>query len=521
MSGKRQRVGSKGRLRQPLKRAPQEQECDQECKPPYIGEIHFSNTVKCVSQLTGLICNIETSILLDTGSSLSLVNTKIAKESKMPISHMKSVYVKTACNDHVELSSYLYLTIKIGGLEKKHKFLICDNLVFPVILGTDFMVECGIEIDYKHQTVKANKIGIIWPTVSETSPFPQCQIHTKPLWENAYTASTIIPDDIEQECSIPVYSKQPTYTLPKCNPQFTSVIQKYSELFSSVPGKTNTVQHHIPTGTAAPVRVPARRIPNHYRAEIEHQIGDMLEQGIIVESTSPWLAPCVFVPKKNGEIRICVDYRELNKRTQKNSYPLPLPDEVQEKIGKSQVFSKLDCRKGFWQVPLCTEDQHKTAFSPGPGMGLYEFTHLPFGLTGAPGTFQLLMDHVLRGLDYVIVYVDDILVFSKDVDTHILHLEEVFNRLKSHNITLHAEKCDIGCDEVAYLGHIFNKKGMSPDPAKTQVIHNWAVPNNITELRRFLGLASYYRRYIQNFSTIAEPLYCLTNKETSYHWTTD
>ena len=114
---------TKGRLRQPLKRAPQEQECDQECKPPYIGEIHFSNTVKCVSQLTGLICSIETSILLDTGSSLSLVNAKIGNESKMPISHMKSVYVKTACNDHVDyLSSYLYLTIKIGGWKRNTKF---------------------------------------------------------------------------------------------------------------------------------------------------------------------------------------------------------------------------------------------------------------------------------------------------------------------------------------------------------------------------------------------------------------
>ena len=120
VSGKRQRVGSNGRLRQPLKRATQEQECAQEYKPPYIGEIHFSNTVKCVSQLTGLICNIETSILVDTGSSLSLVNAKIGKEIKMPISHMKSVYVKSACNDHVDLSSYLYLTIKIGGLVKKH-----------------------------------------------------------------------------------------------------------------------------------------------------------------------------------------------------------------------------------------------------------------------------------------------------------------------------------------------------------------------------------------------------------------
>ena len=117
---------------------------------------------------------------------------------------------------------------------------------------------------------------------------------------------------------------------------------------------------------------------------------------VLFQKVSPWTAPCVFVPKKNGELRICIDYRELNKRTQKNSYPLPLPDEVQDRLGRSNIFTKLDCRKGFWQVPIHPDDQHKTAFSPGPGMGLYEFHRMPFGLTGAPATFQSLMDHVLR-----------------------------------------------------------------------------------------------------------------------------
>ena len=135
---------------------------------------------------------------------------------------------------------------------------------------------------------------------------------------------------------------------------------------------------------------PAEYLTNTSR----NQIHEMLKQGIIVESTSPWLAPCVYVSKKNGELRICVDYRELNKCTQKNSNPLPLPDEVQDKISQSRVFSKLDCRKGFWQVPINPADQCKTAFSTGPGMGLYTFCRLPFGLSGSPGTFQLLMDHI-------------------------------------------------------------------------------------------------------------------------------
>ena len=140
----------------------------------------------------------------------------------------------------------------------------------------------------------------------------------------------------------------------------------------------------------------------------------------------------VYVPKKNGELRICVDYRELNKRTAKNSYPLPLPDEVQDRIGKAQVYSKLDCRKGFWQVPVAAEDRHKTAFSPRPGFGLFEFCRLPFGLSGSPGTFQLLMDQVLRGLSFVMVYVDDILVFSRSVSMHRKHLQAVFERLKNN-----------------------------------------------------------------------------------------
>ena len=155
----------------------------------------------------------------------------------------------------------------------------------------------------------------------------------------------------------------------------------------------------------------------------------MLEQGIIEESSSPWMAPAVFVPKKSCDLRLCVDYRELNKRTTKDAYPLPLPDEVQDRLSGSTVFSTLDLQSGYWQLPVSPTDQEKTAFCPGSGMGLFEFRRMPFGLSGAPSSFQRLMDKILRGLPFVTIYLDDILVHSIDKATHCHHLREVFKRL--------------------------------------------------------------------------------------------
>ena len=142
---------------------------------------------------------------------------------------------------------------------------------------------------------------------------------------------------------------------------YCSVVEEYKILFSSIPRRTEAIQHYIPTGSARPIWVPPRRIPAQFRDEVQRQILEMLRQGIIQESSSPWLVACIYVPKKNGEIRICIDYRELNKRTEKNAYPLPLPDEVQDCLERAQIFSKLDCHKGFWQVPIAAEDCQKTA----------------------------------------------------------------------------------------------------------------------------------------------------------------
>ena len=235
----------------------------------------------------------------------------------------------------------------------------------------------------------------------------------------------------------------------------------------------------------------------------------MLQQGIIEPSSSPWMAPAVFVREKNGEIRLCVDYRELDKRAVKDAYPLPRPDEAQDRLMGSTIFSTLDLGSGYWQLPVHVDDQPKTAFSPGPGFGLFQFRRMPFGLSGAPASFQRLINIICHDLSFVTTYLDDLFVHSKDIHEHMKHLKVLFQRM--HDAGL-GSKCQIGLPSVAYLGHIFSATGMSPDPEKVSAVSNWLSPNEVGTLRSFLGLASYYRRYIHKFSDIAAPLYHLMNK---------
>lgn len=344
------------------------------------------------SAITGLVGQYHFRILFDSGSSISLVRKDVLQTIDVPIRPMNSVNVVTASCGNMNVRHTADVPLQIGQLTTTHKVLVADQLVVPVILGTDFMKVHGISINFKNGSIYADNWGQIWPIDNS------CTIHSFASdWENSYSVAAIFHDETDDyDCGVPLFNKPQVYAFPNCSSVYKPVLASYSNLFSTLPGKTNTSYHHIVTTDAKPVRIPPRRVPAHYRDEVEHQIKDMLRLGIISESNSPWTAPCVFVPKKNGELRICIDYRELNKRTQKNSYPLPLPDEVQDRLGRSNIFTKLDCRKGFWQVPIHPDDQHKTAFSPGPGMGLYEFHRMPFGLTGAPATFQSLMDHVLR-----------------------------------------------------------------------------------------------------------------------------
>ena len=350
---------------------------------------------------------------------------------------------------------------------------------------------------------------MIWDNMVQQKP------HVRPI-----AAVGEMTTEITNDCAIPDYGAPKQYELP--NTLLSTVVDKFKDLFCTTPGHTSVSSHHIST-KGSPIRVPPRCVPPrcvpaHYRNEVEQQINQMLTQGIISESSSPSMAPAVFVPKKSGELRICIDYIQLNKQTVRDAYPLPLPDEVQDHLAGSSVFTTLDLQSGYWQLPVAPKDQAKTAFCPGPGMGLYQFHRMPFGLTGAgaPGSFQGLMDCVLRGLSFATTYIDNVLIYFPTLEQHIHHLEQVFQCLQEAGLTLCGAKCQIGMSRVCYLGHIFDSNGMHPDPSKINCVRYWPIPTTATMVKQFLGLASYYRRYIVKFADVAAPLHNLTKKDVPF-----
>ena len=286
-------------------------------------------------------------------------------------------------------------------------------------------------------------------------------------------------------------------------------------------GRTKVVRHTIDVTQNRPIKVRYGRMPNSKREEGEKEIKRMLDQGIIVPSKSPWAAPVVLVRKKDGSIRVCTDFRLLNKITIKDSYPLPRIDDSLDALGGSVWFSTLDLASGYWQVEMDPKDQEKTAFSTQGG--LYEYKVMPFGLANGPATFERLMEQVLRGLHWqtCLVYLDDIIVFSKTFETHLARLEEVIDRIGTAGLKLSPKKCHLFQTEVTFLGHVVNKDGIGTDPSKIEAVTSWPCPKSVKEVRSFLGLCSYYRKFVKGFATIAKPLHELTHKDQSFIWTVD
>ena len=275
-------------------------------------------------------------------------------------------------------------------------------------------------------------------------------------------------------------------------------------------GSTNTVQHEIPLSDPTPFRLPYRRIPPSQYQSVRGHIEELKQAGIIQPSQSPFASPIVVVEKKDGTIRLCIDYRRLNARTVRDAFPLPRIDEALDALGKAKYFSCLDLTSGYHQVRMAVEDQPKTAFtSP---MGLYEFTRMPFGLVNAPATFQRLMSAVLGDMAFesLLIYLDDIIVFSSTVEEHIERLSRVFDRLREHGLKLKPSKCQLFKTEVRYLGHVVSMKGISTDPGKILAVKSWPVPKCRRDVRSFLGMTGYYRRFIHQYAKIAAPLFALT-----------
>ena len=326
------------------------------------------------------------------------------------------------------------------------------------------------------------------------------------------TVDESVFEKIEREASKKIFEDIhiDTKLTPEQNEQVEALLKKHIDVFSKHDGDIgdcDKIKHRIDLIDNTPFKQKHGRIPPAMIDEVRKHIEELLSCGIIKKSKSPWASNVVLVRKKNGKLRMCVDYRMLNKKTVKDSYALPRTEEIFDVLNGSTVFSTIDMKSGYHQVSV--EDCHKcrTAFTVGP-LGFYEYNKMPFGLSNSPATYQRLMEECLGpyNMKICVIYLDDLIIFSNSFEQHLERLDMVLTRLKQCNLKLSAEKCFFFQERVKFLGHVVSSSGVETDPDKIEKIKNWPRPTNEDELRSFVAFCGYYRRFVKDFSKVTKPL---------------
>ena len=303
----------------------------------------------------------------------------------------------------------------------------------------------------------------------------------------------------------------------------SSLLQDYEDVFpkeitAGLP-PIRGIEHQIDLipGAALPNRPPYRTNPEETK-EIQRQVQELLDKGFVRESLSPCAVCVILVPKKDGSWRMCVDCRAINNITVRYRHPIPRLDDMLDELSGAIIFTKIDLKSGYHQIRMKAGDEWKTAFKT--KSGLYEWLVMPFGLTNAPSTFMRFMNHVLRAFigKFVVVYFDDILIYSKSVEEHMNHIRQVLNELRNEKLFANLEKCSFCTDHVVLFGFVVSGKGIQVDETKVKAIKDWPTPMNVSQVRSFHGLAGFYRRFVRDFSAIAAPLNELTKKGVDFKW---
>ncbi|KAI3821409.1 hypothetical protein L1987_08976 [Smallanthus sonchifolius] len=466
-----------------------------------------------VASGTFILDNTFVSVLFDSGASKSFISATFCKRVKYTVSKVERAFnVETAEGRTVMVTEVVDdSTIKIEGHRFPVRLFVMVLGGFDVVLGMDWLTANEAQIICKRKIIRlkapdGSKVEVLG---DRDAPMPNVISMIKAA------------DYLRRGCEAYL-----VYVIDKCKEvkelDDVPVVREYPEVFpEELPGipPDREIEFRIDlVPDAQPVaKAPYRLAPVEMK-ELMAQLDELLEKGFIQPSISPWGAPVLFVKKKDGSMRMCIDYRELNKRTVKNKYPLPRIDDLFDQLQGASWFSKIDLRSGYHQLKVREEDIPKTAFRT--RYGHFEFRVMSFGLTNAPAAFMDLMNRVCRPMldRSVIVFIDDILVYSKNEGDHACHLKEVLEALKKEKLYAKFSKCAFWLREVQFLGHVINPNGIMVDPAKITTVRDWEIPKTPTEIRSFLGLAGYYRRFIQDFSKIASPLTKLTRKEEKYEW---
>ena len=504
----------------------------------------------------GTVNDRKVRILVDGGASENFVSTRLIAELRLKTKKKHEAgSVQLADGKAVPSHLVARLSYHIGTMKDTETFHSLELGEYDLILGMPWLVRLNPVTNWRKGTLTLQenqgsespdpetgllrvrggkrKFHTLIPLdLAGPAPSTRCQLVTRHGLRQAANKGgsqnfLVMVSETQTESA----AEPPAEAVEsKFQQQIAAVLDKYPVMDPKAVmpfPKEREVSHQIELepGAKPPSKRPYRLSPLE-QDELKKQLEELTNRGYIRPSSSPYGAPVLFVKKKDGSMRLCVDYRALNAVTVKNCYPLPKIDELLDRLHGAQVFSKLDLAQGYHQVRMAEADIPKTAFRC--QFGHFEFKVLPFGLCNAPSTFQALMNKVLRKapgsaelLDFVIVYLDDILVFSKTEEEHLQHLEEVCKRLQAESLYAKRSKCCFGMKEVGFLGHTVSARGLATERDKVQAVQDWPVPTNQTEMASFLGLANFYRRFIQNYAEISVPLTELLKKGQEFKWSAE
>ena len=417
---------------------------------------------------------------IDTGSSITVISEKTQKALKLKTNPNSSITVNLAEGSTNTLGS-VDTDLQIANKTEKNTVHVLKDFKYPLLLGLDAGKRFGLTIDLSDHTVSMR---------SETT---------------------------NKECFS--LNLEPTQ-----RQKLDSLLIKHKQIFSQNEtdiGRIKSVTHSIITVPHPPIQIRSYRRPQTENDKMKALIKDLIEKKLIRESSSNWSFPTLFVKKKDGSDRMCINYRALNAITIDDKMPLPRIQEILDRLSGKKYFTTLDVAWGYWHVEMDPASIDKTAFITNEG--LYEWLVMPFGLKNAPATFQRIIQKVLGELLYngAINYLDDIIIYSETFEEHIQLLDKIFNKLKEYGIKLKQKKCSFAQTEVQYLGHIVSHNQVRPSLEKIAAINDFPVPNSVRSVKSFLGLAGYFRRFVKDFSRIARPLNQLTHKDTPFRWSED
>lgn len=458
--------------------------------------------------------------LIDTGAISNVISEELVQRLQLPVEPVVTCQVTGALHgSQRSCDKGIKITLHTDSWTYSTSALVVPGLKRYLILGMPFVQANAAHIDFQNLTFSPTPL---MPLIATGANLVPVNVNpTTPLLElNALDLLRQNQEIVAEQLfliRVDVQALEPSPSMPP------NELSMYSDiLVNDMPNELpplRTVNHDInlEPGLAPPYKQPYR-LSFDEQTELKRQLTDMLAKGFIRPSHSPFGAPVLFVQKKDGSKRLCVDYRALNRQTVKNRYPLPLIDDVLDHLAGAKWFTTLDLHSGYHQVRITPQDIPKTAFRT--KYGHYEYVVMPFGLCNAPATFQRLMNDLLRDFldDFVCVYLDDIIVFSPDRETHLVHVTKVLDCLRAEKLYVKLKKCSFFQRSVEYLGHIVTPEGVKVDPKKVEVVKNWPQPQNSRELLSFLGLAGYFRRFIPHFSKIAQPLYQLTQQSVKFEW---